>query len=148
VRCERELQQRVFKEILDLAKDHGKPVLIHGRAAWEDAVSFAKDSGVERAVFHWYSGPNNVLDEIIRAGFFMSATPAAAYSERHRKAIERVPLENLLLETDSPVSYRGKTAEPADALVSLRCVAEIKGITASEVAERTTENAMAFFELP
>jgi TatD DNase family protein len=102
---------------------------------------------IQKAIFHWFSGPIEVLAKVLGHGYFISATPAAAYSEKHQRAIARTPLENLLLETDSPVEYEGKAAEPADVCKTLEAVAKIKGAKREEVAEITTRNALVFFDL-
>ena len=120
---------------------------MHSRYAWKDCFHLVKESGVEKAVFHWFTGFSSVLREIIEAGYFISATPAAAFSEKHQRAIARAPLENLLLETDSPVEYQWKKAEPADVFRTLEAVAKIKGVEREDVAEITTENALKFFDL-
>ncbi|HIE18949.1 TPA: hypothetical protein EYP75_04405, partial [Candidatus Bathyarchaeota archaeon] len=66
-------------------------------------------------------------------------------SKEHRAAIRNTPVENILLETDSPVSYRGEIAEPSHVLKSLSAVAELKGETKKRISEKTTENARRIF---
>jgi TatD DNase family protein len=103
---------------------------------------------IPKAVFHWFSGPLEILQELLNHGYLISATPAAHYSEKHQKAIREAPLEKLLLETDSPVVYEGRSSEPADVVRTLQAVARIKTISEPEVAKVTTENAVRFFGLP
>ncbi|MBW1998668.1 MAG: TatD family hydrolase [Deltaproteobacteria bacterium] len=141
------LQRDAFSRLLNLGKRFKKPVIIHCRGAWEDCPRMVMDMGVEKAVFHWFSGPLDVLDQLLDRGYLISATPAAAYSEKHQAAIARAPLERLLLETDSPVTYQGETSEPAHLAKTLEAVARIKGVEMEEVAEITTMNALKFFGL-
>jgi len=143
-RSSKDLQKEVLKSILALAKRYNKPVIIHSRYAWRDSFTLANESQVDRAIFHWYTGPINVLKDILSRGYFLSATLATEYHEEHRRAIKEVNLENLLLETDSPVSYRGHQAEPADVIRVLHSVAELKGLPLDIIADKTTENAMRF----
>jgi TatD DNase family protein len=143
----KELQKRTYRKLLGLSKRYHKPALIHARGSWEDCLALALEVGVEKAVFHWYSGPLPILKKILNAGYFISATPAAQYSKNHQAAISEAPLENVLLETDTPVSYQGKPSEPAHVLRTLEAVADIKGIAKEQVAEITTKNALAFFDL-
>jgi Tat protein secretion system quality control protein TatD with DNase activity len=82
-----------------------------------------------------------VLTRIIEKGYLISATLALVYSTRHRKAIRRLPIEGLLLETDAPQAYRGVGLEPKDLLSSLFPVADLKGMEPDEVAHWTTQNA-------
>jgi len=147
----RELQDRVFAEQIKLAKQHDKPIIIHSRGAWKECLKKTKEAGIKRAVFHWYSGPEDVLREILAEGYFMSAAPSCEYSPEHRKAIEIAPLERMLLETDSPVVYKPALgrykSEPKDVARVLKEVAKIKNIPEEEAARITTENAKQFFEL-
>ena len=147
----KEMQKSVFREILGIARKHQKPVIIHSRYAWRDALSLVEEVNVEKAVFHWYTGPSSVLKDIVGLGYFISATPATEYHQEHRRAVKTVSLENLLIETDSPVSY-GKElkwqAKPAHTLIALKAVAEARGISEQELAQTTTNNAINFFDLP
>ena len=102
---------------------------------------------LERAIFHWYSGPLDVLRRVFEQGYFISATPAAAYSERHRAAIEAAPVSRLVLETDAPEVYRGVPSEPRDLRKTLQSVSEVKKMKAEDLARHTYRNAIDFFQL-
>jgi TatD DNase family protein len=146
-RLHREAQEQLFKKLLSLARDFSKPVIVHARGAWEECLQFVLEAQVSKAVFHWFSGPLETLKEVLDQGFWISATPAAAYSEKHQRAVSEAPLARILLKTDSPVVYEGRRSEPADVLKTLRAVARIKQISETEVARVTTENAERFFSL-
>jgi TatD DNase family protein len=146
----KDLQKRVIREILKIARDHDKPALIHSRYAWRDALDLVIEARLGKAVFHWYTGPSSVLRDIIERGYYISATPAVEYHEEHRRAVKEVPTVQLLLETDSPVVYgRGRegefTSSPADVVRSLRGAAALRGVSEAEIAEATMENAMRLF---
>lgn len=146
----KELQKDVLRHLLDLAKRHAKPVIIHSRYAWKDALQLVQDAGIEKAVFHWFTGFSSVLRDIISSGYLISATPAAEYHEEHRRAVREVPLNSLLLETDSPVAYGREVryeSRPADVLRSLMAAAQLKGIDEATIAEETTRNAISIFSL-
>ncbi|HIE14514.1 TPA: TatD family deoxyribonuclease [Candidatus Bathyarchaeota archaeon] len=143
----RTLQRRVFKEMLNFAREYDKPVSIHSRGAWKDCLEMVISSNVEVAVFHWFSGPEEILKDLLDHGYYISATPAAAYSKEHRRAISEAPLENLVLETDSPVKYRGEISEPSWLIRCLEYVAEIKEIDIDIIAKRTTQNARFIFKI-
>jgi len=143
----KDLQQKVLGTILALAKRCGKPAIIHSRYAWRDSFELTKKASLEKAIFHWYTGPTNVLREILEQGYFVSATLAVEYHAEHRRAVKEVPLENLLLETDCPVVYQGHQAEPADVSRALQATAEMKGLSPDFVAEKTTENALRLFRI-
>lgn len=143
----KELQRNIFRRILDIARKNDKPVSIHSRGAWADCVDIVIEANVKKAVFHWFSGPSEALKKLIDCGYYVSATPAAAYSKEHRRVITRTPLENIVLETDSPVIYAGEPAEPAHIVKALNAVAELKGEDKDVIAEKTTENAKKIFRI-
>ena len=82
-------QQDVLCRLLALAKKYDKPVVIHSLYAWKDGFDLVKQSGVSKAIFHWYTGLVNVLDSMLKAGYLISATPAAEYHEEHRSGTSR-----------------------------------------------------------
>jgi TatD DNase family protein len=146
----KELQQEVLRRLLNIAGKHAKPVSIHSRYAWKDALRLVQEVGVDRAVFHWFTGFSSVLRDIINGGYSVSATPAAEYHEEHRRAVREAPLERLFLETDSPVTYGRAVryeSRPADVVRSLQAVSQLKGVAEATIAEQTTTNAIAFFSL-
>jgi TatD DNase family protein len=142
------LQKDVLVRLLALAKEYRKPVSLHSRYAWKDCFDMVKSAGIECAVFHWFTGTPEVLKEILDAGYFISCTPAAEYHEDHRTAVRETPLEQLLLETDCPVTYGRDTryrSQPADILRSLKAVSELKGVPEAVIAQKTTDNAAGLF---
>jgi TatD DNase family protein len=147
VKVKKELQWTVFGEILDLAFESDKPVIVHCRFSHRRAFEMVQERKLKRVVFHWYSGPVGLLDKILSAGYFISATPALAYSLPHREAIQRAPIERILLETDTPVNYQGRAARPRDVWLSLEEVAKLKKLEPSSVAIQTAENASEFFQI-
>jgi TatD DNase family protein len=145
VPVERELQHLVFQDLLDLAWRKHKPVIIHARQAHEDAYELVRRNDLQQAVFHWYSGPLEVLKRLLLEGYSISATPALAYSPKHQEALAVAPLKQVLLETDAPVRYQGLESRPAFVTQSLAEVARIKRLPPEEVASRTNRNARDFF---
>ena len=102
--------------------------------------------GIKKAVFHWYSGSPEVLNQIINNGYYISATPALAYSPPHRAAVTHMPLDKILIETDSPVAYHGEASEPSHLLKTLHHLSLLKNISIEELAAITSKNAKAFFD--
>ncbi len=147
IKKDKKKQVDIFKCQLEIAYRNHKPVLVHSRGAWEDCYKIIKEIEPCKVVFHWYSGPLHILDRIIESGYLISATPAAEYSKHLRQAIRHAPLSSILLETDSPVRYKGKTSEPSDVITSLKAVSELKCIPPEEIANITTINAINFFGL-
>ncbi len=148
IKVKKELQWKVFGDLLDIALESNKPIIIHCRFSYRHALNMVKEKGIGKAVFHWYSGSAEILDEILAAGYFISATPALRYSPPHQAAIQRAPLEKILLETDTPVVYQGRESRPKDVVVTLQEAAHLKGLKSSIVAEQTAKNASRYFGIP
>jgi len=147
IKVKKELQWKVFERLLDIASESNKPVIIHSRYSHQRALESVKEKKIKHAVFHWYSGPVDLLEEILSMGYFISATPALVYSPPHQEAIKRAPLDRILLETDTPVSYQGRESRPKDVYVTLREVARLKRLEPYRVAVQTTANASQFFQI-
>lgn len=142
-------QRSVYRRLLGLAVSHGLPAVIHTRGAWREALEIAQEMKVRRAVFHWYSGPLDVLEDILDAGYFISASPSAAYSPESRQALEVAPVEQTLVETDSPVYYKhcdgGFQAEPKDVFRTLKYYATLKHRGEDDLAPVLNQNARTLF---
>ena len=147
VKVKKKLQKAVFSKLLKIAVETHKPVIVHSRFSYQRTYEMVAEAGVEKAVFHWYSGPIEILDKIIARGFFVSATPALAYSPHHRAAMERAPLERIMIETDAPVQYGDRCSEPADLHETLFHLSKIKNIPEDKLAGIVTKNAERFFDL-
>jgi TatD DNase family protein len=146
VKVKKAIQKEVFQKVLEYAYIHKKPAIIHSRYSYERTYKMVRESAIEKAVFHWYSGPIDVLDQIIRDGHYISATPALAYSRHHQAAIAHMPMDRILIETDCPVSYKGKVSEPRDLIDTLHALSLIKNEPMDVIDRITTENAVRFFE--
>lgn len=143
----RRRQKALFAKLLELAEKYEKPVIVHSRGAWKECFELVKQYSVN-AVFHWFSGPLEVLREIIKHNYYISATLAVSYSKEHREAVKYSPISNLVLETDSPVYYRGiGNSEPALVLEVSKLVAKIKGISEYEVARKTFASTTKIFKI-
>ncbi len=141
----REIQQGVFEEILDLAWKKNKPVIVHSRLSHEESFESVRKHNLKKAVFHWYSGPIDILKELLLMGYYISATPALNYSPKHREAVTAAPLKQILIETDAPTAFQGLVSTPALVLQTLSELAKIKGIDIEDAARKTTQNARDFF---
>ncbi len=145
-------QRDVFEKQLLIAQEFNLPVVIHSRGAWKDCLEMAKRVGIKKANFHWYSGPVDVLGKILENGYFISATPALRYSPQLQEAVKRAPIEQTLIETDSPVYFQegegGFGATPKHVLKTLTLYAAIKNLSEGEAAEVFNRNAQNFFNFP
>lgn len=142
-------QRDVFQKQIVLSKEFDLPIIIHSRGAWRDCLNMVKDAGVRKALFHWYSGPVDILTEILAEGYYVSASPSLAFSPQSREAIVHVPLDRLLIETDSPVFYqfaeKGFQATPKDVFRTLTAYCELKGGEEPAILSQLNRNAGEFF---
>lgn len=144
----RDVQQRVFRRMIDLAREVKLPVTIHDREAHEDIFRILREENAEEVggIFHCYSGSWPLAKEAIEMGFFISIAGPITFNnaKKTREVVQEVPLEWLLIETDSPyltpVPYRGKRNEPAYVVKVAEMIAEIKGMDPEEVGRITTAN--------
>lgn len=152
----REVQRRVFREQLALAKELGLPVVIHDRDAHGDVLDILRKDGAGPAggVLHCFAGSLEMAAACLEMGFYISFAGPVTYpnARRPKEVAAAVPLERLLVETDSPYlapqTHRGKRNEPAYVRYVAEQIAALKGITPEEVARATTANARRLFGLP
>lgn len=149
----RDVQEKWFRKQARLAKDVNLPIIIHDREANNEVMSILKeekafDTGV---LMHCYSGSAELAKQYIKLGAYISIAGPVTFKNA-RKAVEvvqAIPIEYLMIETDSPYltphPYRGKRNESSYVKYVAEKIAEIKGISLEEVAERTTENAKKYF---
>lgn len=148
-------QKEVFRQQLLLAYRKQLPVIIHAREATEEIFQVLDSLGgeVPRGVFHAFSGSYETYSRIASYGNFMVGIGGVVTYKNAgvAKSIERIPLEKILLETDSPyltpVPFRGKRNESSYLVHIAGKIAEIKGCPLEEVAAATTANAYRMFGL-
>lgn len=147
----RQLQQKVFRDQMALARELDLPVIVHDREAHGDSLAIVKEFSEVRGVFHCYSGSVEMARELVKLGWMISFTGVLTYKNA-RKAVEAaqaVPIERLMIETDSPyltpVPHRGKRNDSGYVVHVCQRLAEIKGISPEECARITRENGMRFF---
>lgn len=151
----RDVQKKWFKEQIKLAKELNLPIIIHTREAQKDTFDIVKEEYDEnlRGVLHCYSGSLEMARKYLDMGFYISFAGPITFknSKVPKQVAKEVPLDKLLVETDcpylTPEPHRGKRNEPLYVRYVASTIAELKGITFEEVARRTKENAIRFFEI-
>jgi len=146
-------QAEVCCACIDIARIQGLPIVFHCRDAGDDMLKIiqAKLMPGMKAVVHCFSGDKNFLCACLDAGMYVSFTANITYpkAENLRALIPEIPLERILIETDSPYLApqvrRGQRNEPAFVAAVAEEIAALKDRTAGEIAEATTRNACAFF---
>jgi TatD DNase family protein len=151
----RSRQQEVFRSMIDLAKRHQLPMVIHTRNAHQDTLDILDNEGVPArgGVFHCFSGDLEFANEVLRRGFHISFTGNITYKNSRLPQIAGdIPLEKTLLETDcpflSPMPHRGKRSEPVMVLSVAKTLAEIHGVSVDTVGKTCTQAARDLFGIP
>ena len=149
----RAAQAQGFRNHIAAAREAGLPLEIHSRDADADTIAILEDEmakGAFKAVLHCFTGGQELASRAVAIGLYVSASGVITYkkSEDLRAVLASVPLDRLLVETDSPYlgpgQHRGKRNEPAFVAVTAAALAEIKGVSLAELASATTDN---FFRL-
>jgi len=140
-------QREVFEFFVKIATEYGLALNIHAVNAEKEIINLLNKYGVERAVFHWYTGSFTVLHDILGSGYFISTNLSITYSRRVMEIIRQTPLNRIVLESDSPYDFKGIMANPSHVRMVAEKVAEIKKTNVNEVAEITTKNATRLFNL-
>ena len=150
----REIQKNFLKKYLALAIECDLPVVFHCREAFEDLFAITDEIYLGKpAVLHCFTGTADEANEVIRRGWMISFSGILTFkkSESLREIAKKAPLSQILIETDAPYlapqSQRGKTNEPSFLPETAACLAAAKGISLSEVARATADNARQFFRL-
>lgn len=146
-------QWQSFATHLQLAAKHDKPVIVHTRNAQADTISILQEhanTGV-RGVMHCFTEDWAMAEQALALGFYISISGIVTFKNAAQvKAVaQQVPLERLLVETDSPylapMPYRGKTNQPAYTQYVAQCCADLKGISLETLAQATTANFHRLF---
>ncbi|MGV9560839.1 TatD family hydrolase [Streptomyces sp. NPDC003480] len=145
-------QERSFRAHIEIAKRHGKALVIHDRDAHADVLRILKEEGApERTVFHCYSGDAAMAGVCARAGYFMSFAGNVTFKNAQplRDALAVAPLDLVLVETDAPfltpAPYRGRPNAPYLVPVTVRAMAAVRGIAEDELAAALADNTARAF---
>jgi len=150
-----ELQERIFRDQLALARELEKPIAVHSRDAAADTLRVLDESGLpgEMILWHCFGGGPDLAVELINRGYTVSIPGPVTYSknEELRRAVAILELDRLVLESDAPFltpePYRGRPNEPAYNVFTAQTVARIKGMDTAELWRLAGDNARRFFKL-
>lgn len=146
----RDIQQESFRKHIRASLKTGLPLIIHARDADEDIIRILKEEGAKSGVMHCFSSGSWLAEEALKLGFYISFSGIVTFKKADdlRAIVKTVPLERILVETDSPylapIPYRGRTNEPSFVVHTAQTVAGLKDISPEKLAQATTEN---FFQL-
>jgi TatD DNase family protein len=156
----RDVQRQVFREHLRLAQDLARPLVLHVREAYDEALATLDEvlgawpGGEPRGVSHCFTGTAEQALGFVRRGFFVSFTGVVTFksADQVRAAALAVPLDALMVETDcpymAPVPHRGRRCEPAFVIDTARGIAKLRGEADERVFAATAENTRRVFRIP
>ena len=145
--AEREIQREIFRGLVELAIELDLPLNVHSRSAGRQTIDLLLERGAKRVQMHAFDGRAAKAMPGVEAGFYFSVPPSVVRSPQKQKLVRRLPLDSLLVETDSPVLGEDPSSrnEPANVSISVGAIAELKGFSEQEVREATTENAARLY---
>ena len=147
----RDIQRKRFREQLELARSAGKPVVIHEREALGDTLDMISEYRDVSGVVHCFSGSWETAKIILDMGWYLSFTGVVTYKNARRalEVLEKMPADRIMIETDcpylAPEPVRGKRNSSLYLPYIAEKIAEVRGVSAEEVAAITMENGLRFF---
>jgi TatD DNase family protein len=145
---ERQLQRDIFNMFIDLSLELDLPLNVHSRSAGRHAIALLLERGATRVQLHAFDGKASSALPAVEAGYFFSIPPSVTRSPQKQKLVKRLPLSCLMIETDSPVlgPSREERNEPANAVLSVNAIAELKNINKAKVIEEAYKNTCQLYE--
>ncbi|NLJ41454.1 MAG: TatD family hydrolase [Clostridiales bacterium] len=154
--CPKDVQKKVFIEQIELAAELGLPIIVHNREAHKDVMDTLREKKdlIKGGVMHSYSGSWETAKIAMNLGFYISLGGPVTFKNARRpvEIAEKMPLDRLLIETDSPCltphPHRGKRNDPGFVALVAERIAELKKMDAQEIGRITSENASKLFNIP
>lgn len=143
-----ELQKEMFLRQINIARENNKPVVIHSRDASLDTLEIIKENSDVNYTMHCYSYSLETANILLKYNVMFGIGGVVTFknSKELKRVVENIPINNILLETDSPYltpePYRGKKNEPKNVLIVAEKIAELKNMSVEEVLKNTTKNAI------
>ncbi|TFF84255.1 TatD family deoxyribonuclease [Candidatus Heimdallarchaeota archaeon] len=147
----RQKQHEIFQQFIELANGLKLPITIHSRDAEAKAVEILEENARTTVVMHSFAGTVETAQKCVENQFYISIPTAVTNRKKHRRVARTVPLELLVVETDSPYLSPLKNRrlnEPANVTYAVKEIAKLKDLSEEEVYEQTTKNAIEIFKLP
>lgn len=140
----KEIQLASFRTILGYLKDKKKIISIHSRRAEKEVLDLLQEFNIKTAIFHWYSGPEKLIGDIVETGHYFSVNIAMTASLPGRKIITTIPASHLLTESDGPYTMTaGRPTRPKDIAKTIQAIAEIKMCEPSFLSDQVQKNFFA-----
>ncbi|NPB00227.1 MAG: TatD family hydrolase [Crenarchaeota archaeon] len=145
----RDIARAIFEKWVELSKKLDIPIIVHSHRAYNDVLTILEKYDVKKVVLHAYSGGTETAKRAVDRGYYFSIPPSIMHSKQKQKLVSVVPLENMLLESDTPElgPVFGQESKPSHVKIVAEKIAEIKKKSLEEVAYVTTRNFERLFNM-
>ena len=145
----KDVQNEAFIDQIELANELGKPLMLHIRNAYEDAIGLLKKHAKVQGDVHFFAGDWNIAKQFLDLGFTLSFTGVITFTHDYDEVVKNAPLDMILSETDAPyitpVPFRGRRNESMHIPLVVERIAQIRGEDSGKVREQLYENARRLF---
>ena len=140
-------QEENFLKFINLAKELGRPIIVHSRNAEERCIQILENEMIEKVIMHCFCGTSLLVRRIVENSWFLSIPTSVCYKEWFQQVIRETPIENLLCETDSPYLHPERKGEnsPANVLLVYKKIAEIKNLDLRIIEKKIENNYNSLF---
>jgi len=143
-----EKQLEIFNVFVEYAKEYDLVLNLHAAGAWIEVFETIYKRDINRAYFHWYTGPIELLYQIESVGYYIGINPAWKVQQKHRNIIEEVDINRVLTESDAPYRYRGLLMTPDLIKDTVEYISEVKELDLNTVEKIIYTNFKTLFKKP
>ncbi len=139
----------IFEKWLELCKKYELPVIVHSHRAYRDVIEILQSFNISKVILHAYSGGIEIAKKAVDLGYYFSIPPSILHSKQKQKLVSNIPLENMLLESDTPElgPEFGSESRPVHVKLVVKKISEIKNVSEDEVSLITTRNFEKLFNI-
>lgn len=138
-------QREFFLKFLEKTRDYNLLLNLHTAGTWNEVFNLLLKYDIEKAYFHWYTGPLDLLNEIISQGYYIGANPAWIIQKKHRKILEYAGVNNLITESDAPYKYKGIYMTPSLVKNTLDYLSQLYRISYEVLKYKIYQNYLSLF---
>lgn len=144
-RDERIKQEMVFRKFIEIALDNDLPLVVHARYCETQCLDILEEMGAKKVLMHWFTNSKKTSSRAVSLGYRISCGPIILSDEQSAGIVGNIPFENLLLETDAPVAFKGRQSEPSWIPLVCEKVAELNQAEKDKVEQITFKNYCNLF---
>jgi len=146
-KSQKQFQEKYFQEFISIALENKKPLIAHSRYSDEMVLKILEKNSPQKVLMHWFNNKKESIEKALDLNYFISVGPIILSDKKSAELTKLIPLENLLLETDAPVEFMGKEANPSWIPKVAEKVAEIHGTSLEQIEKITTKNSLNLINL-